>query len=207
MKTRLVTRAKATLRRTPPADPHGVYAREREGRREFFYDAFKALRFNGIDGDYAEFGSWGGVTFALAYHESRRHGHRAHLWAFDSFQGFPGSEESRDVHPEWVEGKMAISLEQFRAKCAANGLPSDVYTTIAGFYDDTLARMPETAEPDERGTRVRRLRHVLEYANGALLPRVAPQARDDRCLRRLLLLVLDANLGRATRVRGVRRRG
>ena len=147
MKTRLVTRAKAALRRTPPADPYGVYAREREGRREFFYDAFKALRFNGIEGDYAEFGSWGGVTFALAYHESRRHGHRAHLWAFDSFQGFPGSDESRDVHPEWVEGKMAISLEQFRAKCAANGIPSDAYTTIAGFYDDTLARMPETAEP------------------------------------------------------------
>jgi hypothetical protein len=57
-----VRRATAVLRRPPPADSRDVYAREREGRREFFYDAFKALRFNGIDGDYAEFGSWGGVT-------------------------------------------------------------------------------------------------------------------------------------------------
>jgi hypothetical protein len=31
--------------------------RERRYRQEFFTSAFKALRFNGIDGDYAEFGS------------------------------------------------------------------------------------------------------------------------------------------------------
>ena len=29
---------------------------ERLGRLQFFYNAFKALSFNGIDGDYAEFG-------------------------------------------------------------------------------------------------------------------------------------------------------
>jgi len=62
-----------------------VYVRERLYRQEFFSNAFKALRFNGIDGDYAEFGSWGGLTFGLAYQESRRRGHSAKLWAFDSF--------------------------------------------------------------------------------------------------------------------------
>jgi hypothetical protein len=63
--------------------------REKTCRQEFFYNAFKALAFNGIDGDYAEFGCWGGMTFALAYHESRRHQHQAKLWAFDSFAGLP----------------------------------------------------------------------------------------------------------------------
>jgi hypothetical protein len=46
---------------------------------ESFYTAFKALRFNGIDGDFAEFGSWGAMTSAFAYHEARRHGPGAAL--------------------------------------------------------------------------------------------------------------------------------
>ena len=33
-----------------------VFWNERKGREEFFYKALKALTFNGINGDYAEFG-------------------------------------------------------------------------------------------------------------------------------------------------------
>src|SRR5437660_906115 len=71
----------------PPPDRDGsdVPLRERLCRQEFLFNAFKALSFNGIDGDYAEFGSSGGMTFGLAYLEARRHGHPAKLWAFDSF--------------------------------------------------------------------------------------------------------------------------
>jgi O-methyltransferase len=123
-----------------------LYRRERRCRQEFFYNAFKALRFNGIDGDYAEFGSWGGITFGLAYGEARRHGHRAHFWAFDSFQGFP-APGAADEHPEWREGKMAISLEQFHEVCARNGIPRDAYTVVPGFYEDTLASMGPEDEP------------------------------------------------------------
>ena len=60
--------------------------RERGCRQEFFYNAFRALKFNGIAGDYLEFGCWGGRTFALAYHEACRHGHGVRFWAFDSFE-------------------------------------------------------------------------------------------------------------------------
>jgi O-methyltransferase len=121
-----------------------LYRRERLARQEFFYNAFKALRFNGIDGDYAEFGSWGGMTFKLAYGESRRHGHQARLWAFDSFQGLPEPREGKDEHPEWQQGKMATNVEEFHAICAANEIPRDVYDLVPGFYEDTL---PEQEQP------------------------------------------------------------
>jgi hypothetical protein len=124
-----------------------TYVRERLGRQEFFFKALKALRFNGIDGDYAEFGSWGGMTFALAYRESKRHGHAAKLWAFDSFQGLPTPEGPADAHPEWTEGKMATSLEHFHTVCARNGIPPDAYNVVPGFYEQTLATMMPTDAP------------------------------------------------------------
>ena len=111
---------------------------ERLGRLQFFYNAFKALSFNGIDGDYAEFGCYGGNTFAHAWRESRYHKHTARLWAFDSFQGLPPAEGDNDVHPEWVAGSMAISVEKFHDTCDANDIPRDAYTVVPGFYEDTL---------------------------------------------------------------------
>jgi O-methyltransferase len=121
-----------------------LYTRERLERQAFFYNAFKALRFNGIGGDYAEFGSHGGNTFALAYLEARRHGHRAHLWAFDSFAGLPAPQGDEDAHPEWREEKMATGVEEFQAICAANGIPRDAYTVVPGVYEQTL---PAQVEP------------------------------------------------------------
>ena len=44
----------------------------RSFKQQFFWCVFKALAFNGIDGDYAEFGCHGGMTFTLAYQEMRR---------------------------------------------------------------------------------------------------------------------------------------
>ena len=64
-----------------------VDVRERWCRQEFFYNAFKALAFNGTAGDYLELGCNGGVTFSLAHREAKRHGHAARFWAFDAFQG------------------------------------------------------------------------------------------------------------------------
>ena len=122
-----------------------LYTRERLDRQAFFYAAFKALRFNGISGDYAEFGSHGGTTFALAYREARRHGHAAHLWAFDSFAGLPRPTDE-DAHPEWVAGKLATGLEEFTAICDANGIPRDAYTAVPGYYEETL---PSQGDPSD----------------------------------------------------------
>jgi hypothetical protein len=35
-------------------------------KKKFFKYAFKTIQYNGIDGDYAEFGCHGGMTFNLA---------------------------------------------------------------------------------------------------------------------------------------------
>jgi len=120
---------------------------ERTFQQDFFDRAFKALKFNGIDGDYAEFGCASAKTFALAYRESRKHGHPAKLWAFDSFSGLPDAEGVEDDHPRWQHGTMAMSVERFHEACRQNGIPGDAYTTVAGYYDDTLPRMGATEEP------------------------------------------------------------
>ena len=120
---------------------------ERVCRQDFFHKAFTALQANGIDGDYVEFGCHGGTTFSFAYHESRRHGHRARLWGFDSFQGLPPSSLKEDEHPAWIEGQMATSVELFKELCSLNGLPAHEYEVVPGFYDVTLEGRDGRAEP------------------------------------------------------------
>lgn len=124
-----------------------IRVKERRGRQEFFYNAFRALSFNGIDGDYAEFGCCGGKTFALAYHEATRHKHKAKLWAFDSFQGLPAPKEAKDSHPKWVEKKLSTPLDQFHKLCATQRVPRDAYNVVPGFYDKTLLPMANTEAP------------------------------------------------------------
>ncbi len=124
-----------------------IHVKEREGRKEFFYNAFRALSFNGIDGDYAEFGCHGAKTFSLAYREATRHKHIAKLWAFDSFEGLPAPAESKDSHPKWVEKKLSTPLETFHRLCAAQGIPRDAYKVIPGFYEETLQNLTDEDAP------------------------------------------------------------
>ncbi|MGH7859276.1 MAG: TylF/MycF/NovP-related O-methyltransferase, partial [Candidatus Binatia bacterium] len=115
------------------------YLVERRDWQEFFRRAFTALKFNGIDGDYAEFGCAGGRTFSLAYHESRRIGWDGKLWAFDSFQGLPAQQGPEDSHPAWVEGTMRTDLERFQRLVKSHGVPRSAYEVVAGYYEETLA--------------------------------------------------------------------
>jgi O-methyltransferase len=113
---------------------------ERSGRWEFMHKAFSALAFNEISGDYLEFGSCGGMTFALAFKASRRANFPCKLWSFDSFTGLPAQVGAEDEHPEWVDRAMSMSLDAFRAKCKWNGIPDNDYVTIPGYYEDTIGR-------------------------------------------------------------------
>jgi hypothetical protein len=107
-------------------------------RKDFFYRAFRATDFNGITGDYLEFGSWGAQTFRLAYAASRSFESKRHLWAFDSFAGLPASDDSRDAHPVWSVGNLSISQAEFHRLCARQGMSRSDYSVIEGFYADTL---------------------------------------------------------------------
>lgn len=137
-------------------DPIDHYS---EDRRQFFRKAFLALGFNGIPGDYAEFGCFSGTTFGLAFQEYRRARCRLEylpysaeihrrFWAFDSFAGLPSPDSPYDHHPAWLPGSLAIDRGAFEAICEANGIPSTDLEIVPGFYEQTLhegtpgARLP-----------------------------------------------------------------
>ena len=122
--------------------------RERLGREEFFYLTFRALSFNQIDGDYVEFGSHGATTFCLAYHQAQLHKHKAKLWAFDSFQGFPDQVGDQDYHPKWQKGRMSTSLERFHHLCETRGVPKSAYTVFPGFFSEVLPNLKAPEAPE-----------------------------------------------------------
>lgn len=120
-------------------------------RKAFFRRAFTYLAFNGIPGDYAEFGSHGAMTFRLAWSANRLTGAGRHLWAFDSFAGLPAPADPRDRHPRWVPGAMAQPVEAFHAACRAHGMGPGDYTVVAGPFAETLAADAGGARPDVIG--------------------------------------------------------
>jgi O-methyltransferase len=128
-------------------DEHYYEAKE---RADFFRRAFRALQFNGISGDYAEFGSCGAATFSLAHDAICKTGGGRRLWAFDSFEGLPPQGDGRDSHPKWVPGDMMISLADFHAICKARGIDRADYAVVPGFYEETLSR-PASAQAERPG--------------------------------------------------------
>jgi hypothetical protein len=119
----------------------------------FFWDAFTALKVNGISGDYVEFGSWGGQTLRLAHEALQGWGDLGtprHLWAFDSFQGLPQPEDPRDVHPGWTFGGDGPGgIENFYKDCDGHGVPRDAYTAIEGYYADSLPPLGDDQPPTD----------------------------------------------------------
>jgi len=112
---------------------------ERSERRELMRKSFCALGFNGISGDYLEFGSWGGMTFTLAYQEAGGHTFAVNCGRSTPFKACRQQAGPEDEHPNWVEGDMSTSLENFKAICRQNGIPDEDYTTVPGYYQDTIA--------------------------------------------------------------------
>jgi hypothetical protein len=113
----------------------------------FSYRATKAVTFNCIHGDYAEFGCHQGVIFTLAWQKSRRHRHDATLWAFDSFAGLPAAQDVNDDHQAWRPGKLATTLPEFQAICPRIGILPAHYRAIPGFYGDSLGALAAGDQP------------------------------------------------------------
>lgn len=118
-------------------------------RKEFFRRAFHYLAFNGIDGDYAEFGCYGGMTFRIAWSACQNVGHQAHFWGFDSFEGLPRSIDPKDEHRHWTPGWLATSLEEFHEICALARIPPDRYTAVPGYYQSSLRPEADGPRPEK----------------------------------------------------------
>jgi O-methyltransferase len=116
-------------------------------KSEFFERAFLALSFNGISGDYAEFGCYGGTSMWLAWREIVGNPVRRHMWAFDSFSGLPATEDPRDEHPAWIRNSMAMGVDTFHSTLAARGVPRDAYTTVEGYFAETLPPLGPDGAP------------------------------------------------------------
>jgi O-methyltransferase len=127
-------------------NPSDLWRDEFRELKSFMRRVFQLLAYNGIEGDYAEFGCFGGTTFTLAWGAAALTDHPAHLWGFDSFAGLPAGDDPRDEHPGWYEGAMAMSEKHFIELCLERGMPRDRFTTVPGFYGDSLA-------PDATGPR------------------------------------------------------
>jgi O-methyltransferase len=124
--------------------PYRHTRHEYADRYEFLRKAFLTLKFNGITGDYAEFGCCGAMTFCIAYRLLAKYPYHPtglgpfHLWAFDSFQGLPGSAVPDDSHPLWKRGALATPIDKFHRLCRSRGVPRSAYTTVPGFYEQSL---------------------------------------------------------------------
>lgn len=121
----------------------------RKDKGQFFAHAFKALDFNGISGDYVEFGCSGGMTFCLAFDQISVRKAKRHLWAFDSFQGLPDSTSPLDSHPGWKKGAYATKLDEFHEICEFHPIPRSTYTVVPGFYAETLTQLPHDHDPTD----------------------------------------------------------
>jgi O-methyltransferase len=112
---------------------------DRGGQQSFLRRAFAFIQRNGIGGDYVEFGCWTGMTFVMAYRESRRAGLGCKLWAFDSFLGLPEPKGPEEDYPTWVKGAMRTTLDEFHSIMKRKGVPASAYTVVPGYYEETLS--------------------------------------------------------------------
>lgn len=150
---------------------------ERVERRDFLRRVLRALTYNGIDGDYAEFGCCGGQTFGLAFDAMRHAGRPRRLWAFDSFAGLPPQAGPEDAHPMWVGGEMAISLVHFHQVCATYGMRTSDYRTVEGFYAESLADIDPARNDRPRDIALAYIDCDLHSSTRAVLRFLAPRLK------------------------------
>lgn len=94
------------------------------------------------EGDYLEFGTYEGMSFAHACALARREGlDGMRFFAFDSFEGLPGTssfEEAETGYDHFHPGQFACSETRFKEILAARGVDLSRVTTVPGYYEASL---------------------------------------------------------------------
>lgn len=114
---------------------------EKRSRENFFARSMRYLSFNHIEGDYLEFGCYGGMTFGLAHKYKHVLGLNMKLYAFDSFQGLP-KPEGIDIHEQWEGGTFAMGIAEFTSKLEHIGVEKQERVIVPGFYSKSLIENP-----------------------------------------------------------------
>jgi len=121
------------------------------------------------DGHIAEFGTYrGGSAIFMAMVAKRLHP-EVQVFAFDTFDGMPATDASKDVHQQ---GDFPMDFEELSAAIRALGL--DNLHLVKGLFEDTAGPVLEAYGPI-------RLAHIdcdihagIEAAYGALKPAMVP---------------------------------
>jgi hypothetical protein len=110
-------------------------------QEEFFANVMQFLKYNEVEGDYLEFGVFGGNVFGVAHRYMHRAGLNMKMYGFDSFQGLP-KPEGIDDHAGFKEGHQAMSIEEFRSIVKARGVKETEYVLVPGFFSESLRKNP-----------------------------------------------------------------
>ena len=92
---------------------------------------------NGVEGVFAEFGTFRGHTAIQIVHAAKRMGDNSPVYLFDSFAGFPPSTDEADTF--WRPGYLASDYDEVRHRF--KDFPN--VSLVKGFFADTLPGFPE----------------------------------------------------------------
>jgi|LSQX01.1.fsa_nt_gb hypothetical protein len=103
------------------------------------YKVFEYASEMKLQGDYLEFGCFGGYTMTWAYKAAMRCDMRSiKFYGFDSFEGLPDIQGVDAQYPEFKQGEFSSTEKEFYKDLKRGGVDISRVTTIAGWYDKTL---------------------------------------------------------------------
>jgi O-methyltransferase len=118
-------------------------------REEMLETAMKYAAASKLEGDYFEFGVFGGKTLGAAYHISRTYLPHIQFVAFDSFQGLP-AEEGAGGFEQFKVGEFSASEAEFRRNLARRGVDMSRVDIVPGWYQDTLTEATRAKLPSKK---------------------------------------------------------
>lgn len=108
----------------------------RLAKADFFKGVISFHSTNELEGDYFEFGCYGGFTMRMAWDYHKMIYPEQKYFAFDSFEGFPKIEGIDKGY--WKEGDLCMSEAHFRRVCESHGMPKDRLVCVKGYFENSL---------------------------------------------------------------------
>ncbi len=124
---------------------------------QLFFDVTNSIVVNQVQGDYLEFGVYSGNSFIKIYHlfhtlwdryqslarlngdeYDERFLSRMRFFAFDSFEGLPGSEFDDTPSHFMKKGTYSKSVEYFLANLEKKNVDNTKVVVVPGWFNDTL---------------------------------------------------------------------